>query len=304
MEILGNKPAIKLLKVLVENPLKEFKEIELINKAKTGKGSASIILKTLINQNILAEKRVGKTKLISINTHKKNSFLLKNILNNEKMYKIEKIKSAAIFLFKNKIKKSTRLIIAFGSCIAGTATKKSDIDLLIVTNNLNKIEKERKEIEELFGEHLNLHHYTENEIKTKINKDMFIKNAFFNGVIIHGYDLGEDLFSNLKEKKDIERLFFLHGRIKSSLRNYIEKDNKTAKEILEKTIEQLIFYLLSENKIQYESKKNSRELIKELPENVILQKINKSQLKEKINLTEELIIKIIKDTILSGEGYA
>src|SRR3989338_2904982 len=280
MRTLGTKTTLKLLKVLLEDPLHEFREIELISKAKTGKGSASNLINELVKEQVILEKRIGKAKIICLNMQSRAIFLIKNLFDQEKLNYLSESKLASMLLFADLAKKRSELLLVFGSCIARTATEKSDIDILMVSNNLGKIEKERKKIEELFGERFNLHSYTKNEIKNKIKSDIFTQNALLNGVLLYGYDLAIELFSSIKKKGDLERLFFFNDRIKSALRNYLNKDYKTTKEILERTLEQMIYYLLSEKEIRYTSKKDAAELIKRLPEGVIIQKINKAPLKE------------------------
>jgi predicted nucleotidyltransferase len=297
MLALGNKTALKLLKVLLAEPFHEFKEIELIGKAKTGKGSASNVIDNLIKKDILLEKRVGKAKIISLNVYSQHVFLLMGLFNLEKMANMPDVKQAAIMLLKNKVKKNVELLVVFGSCVDGTATEKSDIDIMVVSNNINKVIKERKNIEEIFGERFNLHNYTKNEIGKKIKNDIFIQNALLRGILIYGYDFGRDLFF-IKKEKNTERLIFFNERIKSALRNYINKDYKTTAEIISKTLEQISFYLLSEKRISFTSKKNAQDLIIELPEGKLLQKINGASLKNKINLSEKLVLDILKRSIL------
>jgi len=304
MRTLGTKTTLKLLKVLLEDPLHEFREIELISKAKTGKGSASNLINELVKEQVILEKRIGKAKIICLNMQSRAIFLIKNLFDQEKLNYLSESKLASMLLFADLAKKRSELLLVFGSCIARTATEKSDIDILMVSNNLGKIEKERKKIEELFGERFNLHSYTKNEIKNKIKSDIFTQNALLNGVLLYGYDLAIELFSSIKKKGDLERLFFFNDRIKSALRNYLNKDYKTTKEILERTLEQMIYYLLSEKEIRYTSKKDAAELIKRLPEGVIIQKINKAPLKEKISLSEKFILDGLKSRIIMREGYA
>src|SRR3989344_8071317 len=99
-DTLGNKTAIKLLKELFREPKYEFKEIELIKKAETGKGSANTIINKLINDNILIEKRVGKTKIIYLNIKNEIVFMLKCILDREKISNMNKTKQASLYLFR------------------------------------------------------------------------------------------------------------------------------------------------------------------------------------------------------------
>ncbi len=304
MKALGTKTTLKLLNVLFEDIFHEFKEIELIKKAKTGKGSASNLINDLVKERIVLEKRIGKAKIICLNIQNKYVFLLKNLFDQEKMHYLSDSKLASVIWFVNNVKENSELLLIFGSCIDKTATERSDIDIIIVSNNLDKVQKERKKIEELFGERFNLHCYTKEEIKNKLKSDVFIQNALLKGVLLHGYTLGRELLSSIKGGKNLERLFFFNDRIKSALRNYLDKDYKAAKEILERTLEQMIYYLLSEKKIAYTSKKGANEAIKKLPEGMVIRKINKTSLKNGIILSEKFVLDILKSKILEGEGYA
>lgn len=304
MEILGTKTVLKLLKILFENPLREFKEIELINMAKTGKGTASQTIGKLLKEGILLEKRIGKTKIISLNLKNKRVYFLKILFDKEKLILMGKSKLCSLLLFAQKIKKYSKIMIVFGSSIAGTAKKESDIDILIVGDNSDSINNGRKEVEGLFGEKFNINLYSEDEMRSKIKEDDFIKNAFIKGVIIQGYDLGWELFASLKSNIEVDRLFFLYGRIKSAFNNYLKKDYTASKEVLDRAIEQLIFYILSKKGIDYISKKDAYETILKLPEGREIRKINKAELGKRINLSEKLILNMLKGEILDGEGHA
>src|SRR3989344_4485046 len=248
MEEFGTKTALKLLKVLFENPMREFKEIELIKSAETGKGAASQTIDKLLKKEILLEKRIGKTKVINLNLRNKEVYFLKMLFDNEKLVLMGKSKLSALLLFVQKVKKYSQLIIVFGSSIAG-----------------------------------------------------IVKNAFIKGVIVEGYDFGGELFVNLTLSRDIDRLLFLHGRIKSAFNNYLKKDYAASKEILDKAIEQLIFYILSNKGVEYTSKKDAYETILKLPEGKEIERINKVEFGKRINLIEELVLRMIREEILEGE---
>ena len=136
------------------------------------------------------------------------------------------------------------------------------------------------------------------EIQKNIERDQFITNSFLKGAIIQGFDLGRKLFVNVKNEEVLERLFFLNNRIKSVLNNYKNNDELTAKDILDKILEQLIFLLLAQKNISYLSKEDAKKSIQNLPEGKIINKINRVHLKEKIILSEKLILNIIKEEIL------
>lgn len=305
--MLGNKTSVRLLSVLFEEPFHEFSEMELVTKAKTGKGSANTAINSMVNNQFLTQKRLGNAKLLSLNFKNKTVFLLKNLFDKKKLNNLPNSKLVSLILFTEKIKDKSAIVVVFGSTIAGTSTEKSDIDILLGIEDTitikNKIQDERKKIEELFGERLNLHSYTIDELKAKANSDAFIQNIILKGVLLHGYDLCLELFTSLKfpsfkETKNLDRLLFFNERISSALRNYLNGDHNSAKEILKTTHEQIIFYLLSEKGIGYSSKKDASDAIKKLPENVMLRKISKASLKEGIKLSERFILTLLKEKLI------
>src|SRR3989338_731214 len=271
MEALGSKTSLKLLKIIIDAPLNDFKEIELIKKAKTGKGSAGKAINDMVKAHLLSEKRIGKTKVICANLQNPEFLSLKNLFDHEKLESLDDTKKAALLLFKEMIRDEADMVIVFGSTAAGTATENSDVDMLIVTAKIDEINRQRKQVEELFDIRFNLHLYTKEDILKKLKTDTFIYNALVTGVLIHGNDLATLLFAGIKTKviKDtyyLKRLFFFKDRIDSASRNYANKDPEAAKEILSKTLEQINFYLLSERSLNAPSKKDAQDMVKHLPE--------------------------------------
>ncbi len=282
------KTAQKVFQVLIDAPLKEFKEIELINAAKTGKGATGKLIDNLIEDKILKARRAGKTKLVSLHLANPTVFSLKNLFALEKLRRLPKQRLAEVLLFNKEVRQSTSLLILFGSIAAGTAASASDIDLLVVSQQIPKVELARKKVEESLGMRLNLHLYDEPEIRNKLQKDSFLQNVLFQGIVLSGYDLAFELYCSLKEDKlNLDRIFYFQERVRAARRNYLQKDYASAKEIINHLKEQLIFYLLSDLKVPYESKKDAAQKIKKLPEAKKL--FRKVQLKEKIDILEAFV---------------
>ena len=303
MEILGSKTAIKILTIILQDPLREFKEIELIGAAETGKGSGAGVINTLVKENILLEKRQGRTKMLSLHLKSEAAFMLKHLFSENKIKKIPLSKSSAFFLLKKEVSKDVHLMILFGSTLAGTAKRDSDIDLFVVPKEVERIEKARKKVEELLGEQFNIHYCTKEDIMVKVKGDTFIKNILLKGYTLVGYELSKELFSSLGKKSNIARLLFLHERVNSSLRNYTQKDHKTAGEILNNTLQQLIFYILEEKNISCASKQDAEKMIFTIQEGKQIEKIKKASLKESIFCTHNFIISLLQKKIVGEEGY-
>ncbi len=310
MEALGNKTSLKLLKILIDAPLTDFKEIELIKRARTGKGSAGKAINSMVKSHLLLERRIGKTKVICANIQNQGFLFLKTLFDQKKLEALEDTKKAALLLFREKIKDSVDMVIVFGSTVAGTATENSDVDILVVTDKIDEVNRQRKQVEGLFGVRFNLHIYAKDDILKKLKTDTLVYNALVTGVLIQGYGLAISLFAGIKtnvakNEDAITRLLFFKDRINSASRNYANKDLETAREILSKTLEQITFYLLSEKALNAPSKKDALCLIKSLPEGKLIQSINKSNLKDKISLSESLVINLLKSKIIrSYNGYS
>ena len=306
MAIFDNKTCIKLLNVLIENPLSTFKEVEIISKAKTGKGSAGNIINKLAGEKIIILKKIGKTKVISLNLLSPYYLLLKQFYDYEKLQNLPRNILASILLFDYllRLKGDAKLTLIFGSCIAGTSTNKSDIDLLVVSNNQEPINQARKLAEGLLGERLNLHLYTLKEIRDNFKTDKFIQNAFFKGAMLYGHTFARDLLNHLYNIDYFTKINFFIDRINAAQRNYEAKDNTTVNEILNNTIEQTIYYLLAENNISFTSKRDAKINVMMLKQGKRIHKIEKSLLPNKIHLSKQLVLDILKDKIFEAEGYA
>jgi predicted nucleotidyltransferase len=304
MESLGTKTSIKLLLSLLESPFHEFSETELIRKASTGKGSAGIAIGAMAKDRILIEKREGRTKLLSLNMKNPSFFLIYGIYSIQKLRNIPGTKLAAALQFKNEVKMHSDMVAVFGSTTAGTSGEKSDIDILAVSSDIGALENARSKLEVIFGERFNLHVYTKEDIFKKFSSDPFVRNAVVNGAVLHGYDLTKELLGSTGMVRDINRLFFLHSRISAAIRNYFEDDRGAAMEIAENVFEQATFYLLSEHKINFTSKKDSRTAARKIPEWQILNKIYKFPLKKRIESCQRFIMDMLEDRILEEEGYA
>lgn len=117
--------AHKILSLLSQHPLQGFYVTEIGRKASLSKGAASLWLKKLFKQRlVLAEKR-GKEIYYKINISSpiiKQYKVLGNVV--------------ALDPLISKLKQSSRKIILFGSAARGEDQFDSDIDLFIISKEL------------------------------------------------------------------------------------------------------------------------------------------------------------------------
>jgi len=121
----------KILKYLVSNKEKAFSINEISKKLEIDYKLIHTNIKKLEKEEVIKVEDLGNTKRCSF----ENSF-------NEDVYIIEKerlkdlLKNKNILIMYNNLRKINKqfILLMFGSQIKGTATKNSDIDLLIISN--------------------------------------------------------------------------------------------------------------------------------------------------------------------------
>ncbi len=301
MAFLESKTSTRILSCLFNETIREFKESELISLAGTGKGSASKLIDNLAKEGLLNLRRVGKTKLISINLRNSQSFLLKMLFDHDKLKNLSKQQLSLVLFFKSEAKDYLDLMIVFGSTISGKAKESSDIDLLIVTKDIKEIELIRRKTEDLFNQRINLHIYDKLELFQKVKNESLISNALLKGIVLFGYDFAQSLLSSLKEKNNIENLLLFNERVKAAVRNISHKDYSAAEAIIKQLLDQIVFSLADEKGLSYSNRRDVYEAIRNISEYKIIQKINKVSLKHKIKFIEDLVLGMLIDKILKNE---
>lgn len=122
--------AQKVLDFLIKKSNKEYVEKEIQQAVKISKAGTNLSLRDLI-----------KTKLVKRNIKGKNYFYSLNyqdpVIRQLKVLQIVMLLTDLI----NKIKQKSDKIILYGSCSRGENTETSDIDLLVITNNSDEVEK-------------------------------------------------------------------------------------------------------------------------------------------------------------------
>jgi predicted nucleotidyltransferase len=120
----------KILKYLVEYPEKEFLAGDIQKALKISNGGANIALRKLSKEGYVNRVQKGSIFLYSINYSNPIVKQLKVLKNIELINPII-----------NKLKSYSKQIILFGSCARGEDLSDSDIDLFILTNDKDNIDK-------------------------------------------------------------------------------------------------------------------------------------------------------------------
>jgi len=169
---------LKIFEPLTKNILKEYsiKEIKESSREKSNNAMA-LALKRFKEENIVTERKVGKSLLYTLNIDNDLAFYYLAILNNKKILNPVK---RAVKRIKEDVEKKTSFysLVIFGSYATGKQTKESDLDIAVFIENENK----RKEIESALKS---------SELKTPLN--------------IHGHVISKDEFLEML-KTDEENL--------------------------------------------------------------------------------------------------
>jgi len=129
-DIIISTNAQKVLNFLIQEPGREYLSSEIHKSTGISKAGINFSLKDLVKAGFVKIQKKGKFYIYSA---KFANPVIKQI----------KIASMLIFLtaFLNKLKKSAIKIILFGSVARGENDKNSDIDILVITNNRDEVEK-------------------------------------------------------------------------------------------------------------------------------------------------------------------
>ena len=120
----------KILDFLIRYPGRQFLASEIQKAAKISKGGANLSLRELAKDKLIRREKKGKFFLYSLKYGEPIIKQLKVLKNIEYLTPLV-----------NKIKKVSKKIILFGSSARGEDTSQSDIDLFILTNTKEPVEK-------------------------------------------------------------------------------------------------------------------------------------------------------------------
>lgn len=128
---------LEILRFLIENQSDKFSIRKLSRIRKINYKSAYEALKKLENEGVVSLEKFGNSIMCSFNQHFNHT-----VFTVEEMRRTSLLKNSDFRVFYNRLKdiKFQFIVVLFGSYAKGTATKHSDIDLLIITERENEIE--------------------------------------------------------------------------------------------------------------------------------------------------------------------
>jgi len=186
--LLGSRVKVKVLRTLERYREKEFTIRELAKFLGVSHTGIKKVVDELEKTNVLRVRTVGRSYAFRLNM---NSYAAKIV---GKTFEME---SGALSelgdVIREKLK--SRFVTSaalYGSVVEGKETSRSDIDLLIITNQREKVEEIvaelQNEVSERFGNSISAYYIGEEDLRRK-RKEPPIKQALQNHMLICGKPL-------------------------------------------------------------------------------------------------------------------
>jgi len=186
--LLGSKVKVKVLRTLERYREKEFTIRELAKFLGVSHTGIKKVVDELEKTNVLRVRTVGRSYAFRLNM---NSYAAKIV---GKTFEME---SGALSelgdVIREKLK--SRFVTSaalYGSVVEGKETSRSDIDLLIITNQREKVEEIvaelQNDVSERFGNSISAYYIGEEDLRRK-RKEPPIKQALQNHMLICGKPL-------------------------------------------------------------------------------------------------------------------
>lgn len=167
------------MEYFIKEPEREFHVRQLSNLLKKSPTTISKYLKEYEREGILKSEKKLNHLLFKANTEN-NYFKQKKLC-----YNLFNINKSGLIDFLEKEFNQPEALILFGSFAKAENTKKSDIDMLVITSNKKDLNIDK--FEEKLRHKIQLHIYSKKEIEIMKTKNKELLNNFINGIILLGY---------------------------------------------------------------------------------------------------------------------
>ena len=136
----------KIMEVLLQKPFATYSIKQISKLIKSSYALTYDSVKTLLSKKMLKAKKIGNSFACQLNLSADSQLLAISSLVLSKKFLDKASFGFIIDDIKSKLNDMIYIMILFGSYAKGTATKKSDIDLLFVVQNEADIEKIKKKV--------------------------------------------------------------------------------------------------------------------------------------------------------------
>ncbi len=167
---------LKALKHFIENPYEEIYLREFSRRLRISPNTAQRFLNLFLNEGLIKEERKANSRYFKSN---QNSILFKYI---KITYSLRELNKRDLIL---SLKDNSSHVILFGSIAKGLDDKNSDVDLLIISNDKNKVKDILFNIQDKFDREINYHIFSWSDWKKQKTENK----AFYQDIISTGINL-------------------------------------------------------------------------------------------------------------------
>lgn len=180
-EILGTKSDIRILRILLKYPTKEFNENELAGICKVGQKTVNRAMPKYVSYGIVGVRTIGKANVYTLNS---GHFIVRQL---QSLFRAEEGARSELKSLLKRAFRGDRAVISlaiFGSLARGEEEPTSDIDVFILTRDekstKRRLDMVRKEVVRRFGNTISEYILTHKEFERKR------KTPAINEIITHG----------------------------------------------------------------------------------------------------------------------
>lgn len=183
-----NKHNVKILQFLLSNKKKEFTIREIAKETSIDYKAAYITIQGFIENDTISAKKVGQSTLCSINAKTFNTIIFQA----EDTRKKELLKNkniTSLYSYFKDLKTPFFILLVFGSYAKKQERRKSDIDLLLISEG-EAIKTEIHEKIKLIPLDIHLIDFSAKEFLSMLKTTEFNvgKEAFYNNIILFGIE--------------------------------------------------------------------------------------------------------------------
>ena len=184
------KLELKIVDLLARNTERKFTINEIANSLKEYYSFVHRTVNNLVKDDVITKEKAGKSYLCSINLGAEKTIELVNLSEIEKKNDFYNSNKELKIILEDFVKSAESAItpisiVLFGSYTKGTATKESDIDILLISKTKAGIDKITKEIYAKYGKELNAVVMTLEDFKRQKDKTL-IKEVIKGHYVLYG----------------------------------------------------------------------------------------------------------------------
>lgn len=167
------KLKLKIIDLLARNQEKNFTINEIAKTLKEHYSFVHRIVNELAEDKVIIKTKIGKAYICSLDfKNEKTTALIQlgEIEKRDEFYSANKELRLILEDFAKSTQDNALTIVLFGSYAKGSATKESDIDILVIRTGKIEIDKITKEVYAKYGKEINPILLTQEEFKKQNNK--------------------------------------------------------------------------------------------------------------------------------------